>query len=186
MWEITHKYYWQSSGSFKMSAQLSDSQRPKTSPPWAEVVSFAWRWDSQLKHAPTSTGPTDPPPPSKHSPVSPPSWSLSSDSWLEMTTSSPEGALLTAHLVSPLSLIELQLAMYSAAPSPLPAFSYSSLPHKEHLPCFFVEWLKYRVCESDCAVVPQRSLGRKQPWSREKGKRVLCDDMRVGSLEGYQ
>ena len=31
-----------------MSAQLSDSQRPKTSPPWAEVVSFAWRWDSQL------------------------------------------------------------------------------------------------------------------------------------------
>lgn len=80
-----------------------------------------------------------------------------------MTTSSPEGALLTARLVSPLSLIELPLAMYSAAPSPLPAFSYSSLPRKEHLPCFFVEWLKYRVSESDWAVVPQRSLGRKQP-----------------------
>ena len=49
--------------------------------------------------------------------------------------------------VSPLSLIELQLVMCSAAPSLLADFSYSSLPHKEHIPHFFVEWLKYRVCE---------------------------------------
>ena len=161
------------------------AQRPKTSSTWAKVVSLAWR-DSQLKNVPTSAGPTDPPPPSKHSPVAPPPWSLSSDSWLEITTSSPEGALLTALSESHLCLwLSCSWWCILLPPAPFLTFLIPLCYTNNTFHAFFVEWSKYRVCKWR-AVVPRGSLGRQQPWSREKGNRVLWDDMRVGGLEGYQ